>query len=98
LWFAGKCLRTRTRPAKNQELILASFEELRWPPRIDDPLPGDCLDPRARLHDAIRQLNASLLPPLIMFGRDGSGHGIAWSPCRPKKGRLSKNHPRRRKR
>jgi hypothetical protein len=26
-------------PAPNQEMILASFEEEGWPPRIDDPLP-----------------------------------------------------------
>jgi hypothetical protein len=93
LWFAGKCLRTRARPARNQELILSSFEELGWPLRIDDPLPGGGDDPRARLHDAIRQLNESLSPPLIRFARDGSGHGIAWSPVR-----LEPDRPRRRPR
>src|SRR5262249_19894178 len=28
-------------PAPNQEMVLAAFEEEDWPPRIDDPLPGN---------------------------------------------------------
>ena len=59
LWFAGQCIRSRKRPAPNQVLILEAFEEEGWPPQIDDPLPGGCDDPRARLHDGLRQLNAS---------------------------------------
>ena len=38
-------------PAGNQELILAAFEEMGWPPHIDDPLPP--------VHD----LDPKLLPP-----------------------------------
>lgn len=78
LWFAGQCIRSRKRPAPNQELILEAFEEEGWPLRIDDPLLGGCDDPRARLHDALRQLNARLRPRLIEFFRDGTGQGIGW--------------------
>lgn len=81
LWFAGQCIRPWKRSAKNQDLILKSFAEQNWAPRIDDPLPGGCADPRDRLHQTLKVLNASLSPPLVEFHRDGTGKGIKWSPC-----------------
>jgi hypothetical protein len=67
------------RPAPNQERILATFEELGWPPRIDDPLPpaGE-VAPARRLHEAVRRLNGAQLHRLVHFGGDGTGRGVCW--------------------
>src|SRR5262249_16460589 len=41
-------------PAPNQEMVLATFQEEHWPPRVDDPLPGHvAIAPKRRLHDTI---------------------------------------------
>jgi hypothetical protein len=66
-------------PAANQELILTAFEEEGWPPRIDDPLPGEPgVDPRQRLRDTIRALNGKQDCPALRFSGDGTGTGISW--------------------
>jgi hypothetical protein len=68
-------------PSPNQETILAAFEEERWPPRIDDPLPPQVdQDPKRRLHDTITTLNRNQKNPLIRFLGDGSGQGVRWEP------------------
>src|SRR5262245_57533324 len=65
-------------PARNQETILAAFQEDGWPPRIDNPLPrkGDtqAVD---RLHEAVKKLNRAPRR-LIRFLSDGNGLGILW--------------------
>jgi hypothetical protein len=67
-------------PAPNQEMVLAAFEEERWPARIDDPLPPQVdQDPKRRLHDTIVSLNRSHKHRLIRFMGDGSGEGIRWT-------------------
>ncbi|MBI3839348.1 MAG: hypothetical protein HY288_15625 [Planctomycetia bacterium] len=66
-------------PAANQEMILAVFEEEKWPPRIDDPLPPQPeSDPKRRLHDTINSLNRKQKNPLVHFLGDGSGTGVRW--------------------
>lgn len=66
-------------PAPNQEVILAAFEEEKWPPRIDDPLPqAHGLEPRRRLHETITSLNRNQKQQLISFRGDGSGQGVRW--------------------
>ena len=66
-------------PAANQEMILAVFEEEKWPPRIDDPLPPQPpSDPKRRLHDTINSLNRKQKNPLVRFLGDGSGTGVRW--------------------
>lgn len=68
-------------PSPNQEAILMAFEEEGWPPRIDDPLPRHPdLDPKRRLHDAIKGLNRNQKASLIRFMGDGTGEGIRWEP------------------
>ena len=68
-------------PAPNQELVLATFQEEGWPPRIDDPIPPHPdLDPKRRLHDTINALNRCQLNILIRFQGDGSGQGVRWEP------------------
>jgi hypothetical protein len=78
LWFGDILVKRFRQPAKNQETILAAFQEEGWPPRIDDPLSGDNLsDAKDRLHESVRRLNVQQ-HPLIRFESDGTGEGILW--------------------
>lgn len=66
-------------PSPMQEAILIAFEEERWPPRIDDPLPGHPdYPPKRRLHDTIKSLNRNQKNSLVRFMGDGTGEGIRW--------------------
>jgi hypothetical protein len=66
-------------PAENQVTLLTAFEEEGWPPRIDDPLPpSGGIDPKERLHEAIRRLNQHQITPKIRFAGDGTGRGVLW--------------------
>lgn len=77
--FAGTVIKRFNWPARNQELILAAFEEMGWPERIDDPLPiTDGISQKDRLHDTIKCLNRKRLFKSIRFTGDGSGQGICW--------------------
>jgi hypothetical protein len=68
-------------PARNQEIVLAAFEEEGWPCRIDDPIPPQYeIDPKRRLHDTINSLNRCQRSALIRFLGDGRGLGIRWEP------------------
>ncbi len=66
-------------PAANEETILAAFEELNWPQRIDDPLPP-CNEPSpaGRLQQTIESLNRNQKRPLIRFLGDAAGRGVRW--------------------
>jgi hypothetical protein len=67
-------------PAPNQEMVLAAFEEERWPLRVDDPLPPQAdQEPKRRLHDTIVSLNRSHKHRVIRFTGDGSGEGVRWA-------------------
>ncbi|MGC4005259.1 MAG: hypothetical protein QM811_19925 [Pirellulales bacterium] len=59
--FWGKRLirRIRLGVATNLPIILDSFQELEWPERINDPMPGPANN--QRLHEAIKSLNRGLL-------------------------------------
>jgi hypothetical protein len=65
-------------PAKNQEIILAVFQEEGWPPRIDNPISG-ALDENAaeRLHNTIKRLNQQM-ERAIRFCADGTAEGVMW--------------------
>jgi hypothetical protein len=66
--------------ARNQETILAAFQEEGWPSRIDDPLPRDGEhDVQERLHAAIKKLNKQAVH-LLCFRADGTGEGVLWEP------------------
>lgn len=82
----GSCVVKRFKsPALNQEIILMAFEEEKWPSRIDDPLPPvPELDPRRRLHDAIKCLNRHQVVHLLHFRGDGTGEGVIWENVHPK--------------
>jgi len=77
LRFQNKlCKRFRTR-AVNQELVLQSFQETTWQPRIDDPLPA------GKRYETIRQLNKG--NKVLKFRADGQGDGICWELRQPPK-------------
>jgi hypothetical protein len=66
-------------PSIHEESILAAFEELGWPPRIDDPLPpGDDSAPNWRLQEAIESLDRNQSQHLLRFMADASGRGVRW--------------------
>jgi hypothetical protein len=66
-------------PAPDQQTVLSAFEEERWPPRIDDPLPPrHGLDPARRLHRTASNLNRSQVNRLIHFGAGGDGRSFRW--------------------
>jgi hypothetical protein len=79
LHFNGLLVKRFKFVARNQELILAAFEEEHWPPHIDDPLPPhDEINPKFRLRDTIAKLNRHQQSGIIRFSGDGTGRGIHW--------------------
>jgi hypothetical protein len=79
LCVGGKVVKQFRVPAANQELILAAFEELGWPPHLDDPLPPVAdLECKRRLRDTTSRLNHNQRHRLIRFHGDGSGRGLRW--------------------
>lgn len=81
-WGKRVC-KTYRQPAKNQETILTVFQELDWPSRIDDPLPGvgKDADRRQRLADAVKGLSPKNSP--LVFELDGTGEGVLWKQREP---------------
>jgi len=72
------------RDAPNQMRILDAFEELRWTPRTDDPLPPHGgVDPRERLHDAVKNLNLRQSPLRLSFVMEADGRGVRWLVIEP---------------
>jgi len=72
-------------PARNQEAILAAFQEEGWPSRIDDPLSGKRgWDAQERLRGAVKKLNRQQTR-LLRFLSDGAGQGVLWEAwaCEP---------------
>lgn len=90
LHLNGTLLKRFRQPAVNQQCMLDSFQELDWPFRIDDPLPGgDNVDARDRLHDTVRRLNDHR-GRAIHFECDGTGKGVLWSLRKKKRKRNRK--------
>ena len=80
LSFGDRTVKRFHVPAKNQELILAAFQENNWPRSIDDPLAEDFgIDPKIRLNDVVYRLNHKQLARLIRFHVNGHGSGVYWS-------------------
>ncbi len=74
----GVVVKRFRQPAKNQEIILATFEDDGWPAHIDNPLAGvNGHKAEDRLHGAIQRLNHQTVR-LIRFFRDGHGEGVFW--------------------
>ena len=72
-----KCFRV---PARNQELVLDSFQEEGWPPCVLDPLPrNNSVVPEKRLQNTIKRLNGKHLNrSVISFHGNGNGNGVCW--------------------
>ncbi len=88
LWDKERCclildgflVKTFHSPARNQWLILTTFQEREWPVRIDDPLPSTVgIDPKTRLHQTIASLNRCQQNGLLRFCGDGTGRGVRWT-------------------
>jgi hypothetical protein len=79
LWLGGVLVKEFHVRAEAQETILQSFQELGWKKKIDDPLPHiPGVDPKRRLHHAIRNLNRHQKRPLLHFFGDGTGTRVGW--------------------
>jgi hypothetical protein len=77
LWLGACLVKEFPRLSKCQVLILEAFQEQGWPESIDDPLPVDHdIEPKRRLHDAIKRLNGNQTCPLLSFHGNGNGEGI----------------------
>ncbi len=74
LRLANSVVKQFRQPAKNQELVLKTFEELDWPERIDDPLPPK----QGLLGQTVKDLNRNLRESLLRFKLDGRSEGITW--------------------
>jgi len=75
LRWGRACVRKVGLQARNIRLIFDAFEELGWPPSMDDPLPGDDNDAVTRLKDTVKTLNRGLR---ILRFRIENGHRILW--------------------
>lgn len=65
--------------SRNQEAILATFQEDGWPYKVYDPLsPIEDCDPKRRLNDTIKGLNHHQENSLIRFRGDGTGEAVIW--------------------
>src|SRR5262245_7929580 len=79
LKFSGLVVKQFLQRAPCQERILEAFEEMEWASLIDDPIPpSPGIEPRVRLHDAIKNLNLHQKNRLIRFRGNGRGSGIRW--------------------
>ena len=76
LWFEGDLVR-KVRIIRTSHIcrVLDAFQELKWPRRIDDPLPGGAHPERVRL--AVQSLNQGLKK--ICFHSQDGGRAIRWS-------------------
>jgi hypothetical protein len=80
LRWNGQMIKHFRLPAVNQETVLAALQEEGWPPHLDDPLPPvPDIDPKARLHDTIKNLNRRQVNRLLRFHGDGNGQGLTWT-------------------
>jgi hypothetical protein len=74
LTFNGQLIRKWPRMATGVYAVLNVFQELGWPPRIDDPVTGGA-NPE-RVNNTCKSLRLDLKQ--ITFRADGSGKGYRW--------------------
>lgn len=83
LTFSGTTVKRYRHVAKNQFLVLDTFEELGWPTAIDDPIPPGRkkeVEAVARVQETAKSLNDNMdAASLIRFATNGSGNGFTWS-------------------
>lgn len=77
LWYGQQRVKRYPSPAANQIAVIAEFDILGWPKRIDDPLPVSYREaPQRRLNETIKSLNRG--QKVIRFRGDGTGQGVLW--------------------
>jgi hypothetical protein len=80
--WGARTLKSFRQPSCNQELLLLTAEELKWPAWFDDPLPKQAgKNAKKRLHDTIKDLNRRQTSHLIHFKGDGTGTRVGWEFC-----------------
>jgi hypothetical protein len=88
LWYAGRRLFELSGKAEILRLIMETFEEDGWPPKIDDPIPpkSDTI-PANRVQYAVRALNSKKTldgsPLPITFHEGDGGTTIRWEQVHP---------------
>jgi hypothetical protein len=79
LWVGPILVKAFTGPAKNQELIFQSYQEINWQPLLFSPLlPNADLEPCERLHKAVERLNGNQRTPLVRFRPAHHCTAFAW--------------------
>jgi hypothetical protein len=83
LWFRGRLVKRFRNAASNQRAILDAFQDRAWPERVTDPLPWPerkGIKLKARLHDAIKNLNRDQKVRWLHFYGTDAGRGVGWRP------------------
>jgi hypothetical protein len=79
LWLGQNLLKVYKRqPAPNQLAILNGFEELGWPPTIDDPIPPLKQQTKTQRHQRLKDAVRPLQFPGLKFRLDGSAKRVRW--------------------
>jgi hypothetical protein len=80
LTLQGAVVKEFREPSRNQELVLAAFEEEGWPQGIDDPIPpGGEIPSKRRLRSTIWSLNRHQKENRLRFSGDGTAEGVCWA-------------------
>jgi hypothetical protein len=84
LFYRGRLVKGFSGKVGNQEVIVASFQELHWVWRIDNPVPGKGTDlpAAARLEEAVKDFNRSQVHRLLRFRAIDEGRAVLWEPRR----------------
>lgn len=79
LSWGNQVIKQLRRDADCQRLVLAAFQEAKWPNRIDDPLLRDGLTAaKERMRQTVRHLNKRHRLAIIEFWMDEERRGICW--------------------
>jgi hypothetical protein len=91
LYLGEQIVKQYTVPAPNQQIVLTAFQEQQWTRYLDDPIPpAPEQDPRIRLRDTIKCLNAHQKNRLIRFRGTGTGECVCWEVIDAELARLSR--------
>jgi hypothetical protein len=83
LRYLGTLVKRLRKASSNQWAILRAFQREGWPQELENPLrqsARDGVNPKQRLHDAIKNLNRDHEALLLRFYGAGSGCGVGWRP------------------
>ena len=76
--YVGKVYIRRFKVGTKEDMVLAEFERLRWPPSVVAPRECEPSLVENRLRDVVYSMNDGHLCPLIHFFCDGTGEGACW--------------------